>query len=197
MECKRLNSRNRILDTKELDLLQTELGEDIEPRTSLRSQTKVDTGGWLGNRPIWVSVTEEEILLCAAGKRPFFERVQLQDCTDSHYNPATGEVVIAPSEALICNQLTFHPGEAMALLTAIGIEESKWIGIDTPESMDEENPVASILHGLSAEEEPVNPEQEKDYAKTSNNMDPQEPDKSPDPTPPKFSKFAKYKAKNQ
>jgi hypothetical protein len=63
--------------------------------------------------------------------------------------------------------------------------------------MDEENPVASILQGLSAEEEPVNPEQEKDYAKTSNNMDPQEPDKSPDPTPPKFSKFAKYKAKNQ
>ena len=32
------------MDTKELDLLQTELGEDIEPRTSLRSQTKVDTG---------------------------------------------------------------------------------------------------------------------------------------------------------
>ena len=185
------------MDTKELDLLQTELGEDIEPRTSLRSQTKVDTGGWLGDRPIWVSVTEDEILLCAAGKRPFFERVQLQDCTHSHYNPATADVVIAPSEALMCNQLAFHPGEAMALLTAIGIEESEWTGIATPESRDEEDLAATILQGLSAKEEPVNPEQEEDYAETPDSMDSQESDEPPASSPPKFSKFAKYKAKNQ
>lgn len=185
------------MDTKELDLLQTELGEDIEPRTSLRSQTKVDTGGWLGDRPIWVSVTEDEMLLCAAGKRPFFERVQLQDCTDSHYNPGTGEVIIAPSEALMCNQLAFKPGEAMELLTAIGIEESEWTGIATTESGDEEVPVAVILQGLSAQEEPVNSEQGEEEADTTESSDPQESDEPPAPSPPKFSKFAKFKTNNQ
>ena len=185
------------MDAKEQELLQTEFGEDLEPRISLRSQTKVDTGGWLGDRPIWVSVTEDEIFLCAAGKRPFLERVNLQDCTDSHYNPSTGEVVIAPTEALMCNQLAFHPGEAMELLAAIGIEESEWTGSANQEYLDEEDPVAAILQGLSSKEEAVNPEQEEDYTETSESMEPQEPDEPPAPSPPKFSKFAKFKTNNE
>jgi hypothetical protein len=114
------------MDNKERELLTEEAGEDIEPRLSLRSQTKVDTGGWFGSTPLWLAVSEDEIFVLANGKRPYFERVSLQDCNETHYNPATGEIIIAPTEGLICNQLAFSPSEAMELLQTLGIEESQW-----------------------------------------------------------------------
>ena len=61
-------------------MVKTELGEDTKIRVSLRSHTKVDTGGWFCDRPVWVSLTSDEILLTAAGKRPFFERILIQNC---------------------------------------------------------------------------------------------------------------------
>ena len=114
------------MDNKERELLNEEAGEEIEPRLSLRSQTKVDTGGWFGSTPLWLAVSEDEIFVLAAGKRPYFERVSQQDCTESRYNPATGEIIIAPAEGLICNQLAFPPSEAIELLKILGIEESQW-----------------------------------------------------------------------
>ena len=119
----------------------------------------MDTGGWFGDRQVWASVTSDELFLVAAGKRPLLERVYLQDCYSSHYNPSSGEVVIA-TESLMCNQLAFHPGEAMELLKALGIEESNWTGnpeIFTQEEEPEEegDPVAAILKGLAAKEEPT------------------------------------------
>lgn len=114
------------MDNKERELLNEEAGEDIEPRLSLCSQTKIDTGRWWGKAPLWLAVSEEEIFVLAAGKRPYFERVSLQDCNETHYNPATGEIIIAPAEGLICNQLAFSPSEAMELLQTLGIEVSQW-----------------------------------------------------------------------
>jgi len=114
------------MNQKERELLEQEAGEDIEPHFSLCSQTKVDTGGWFGSSPLWLAVSEDEIFLLATGKRPYFERVSQQDCTETHYNPATGEIIIAPAEGLICNQLTFSPSEAMEILKTLGIEESQW-----------------------------------------------------------------------
>ena len=114
------------MDNKERELLNEEAGEDIEPRLSLCSQTKVDTGGWFGSTPLWLAVSEDEIFVLANGKRPYFERVSLQDCNETHYNPATGEIIIAPTEGLIFNQLAFPPSEAMEILKTLGIEESQW-----------------------------------------------------------------------
>ena len=94
-------------------MVKTELGEDTKIRVTLRSHTKVDTGGWFCDRPVWVSLTSDEILLTAAGKRPFFERILIQNCGESHYNAATGELVISPAESLMCKQLAFHPDEAI------------------------------------------------------------------------------------
>ena len=163
-----------ILDTKEQKLLKEEAGVDIAPLLSLRSQTKVDTGGWLGSKPVWVCVTSDELFLVAAGRRPFFERVSLQDCAGSHYNAATGEVVLSPTEALMCNQLALLPTEAMELLKAMGIEASQWTAKVAPAIPDEDDPVAAILRKLATSE----PAARKDAS-------------------PKPSKFAKFKAQNQ
>ena len=128
------------MDNKERELLNEEAGEDIEPRLSLCSQTKVDTGGWFGSTPLWLAASEDEIFVLAAGKRPYFERVSLQDCNESYYNPATSEIIIAPAEGLICNQLGFPPSEAIELLKILGIEESQWTHKVTQEATIPEIP---------------------------------------------------------
>lgn len=151
-------------------MVKAELGEDTKIRVSLRSHTKVDTGGWFCDRPVWVSLTSDEILLTAAGKRPFFERILIQNCGESHYNAATGELVISPAESLMCKQLAFHPDEAIELLKAIGIEESKWMNhsdLDLTETDD-----TRVL------EEPKPPRIETE------------------PSTTKPSRFAKFKNKN-
>lgn len=125
------------MDTKEEKLLKQEFGETIAPLLSLRSQTEVDTGGWLGARALWACLTSDELFLVAAGKRPFLEKVPLQDCTATHYNPATGEIVIAPAGSLLCNQLAFQPAQAMELLKAMGIAESQWAAKTDLPAMDE------------------------------------------------------------
>ena len=163
------------MNQKEIELLQEETGEEIEPRLSLCSQTKVDTGRWLGSTPLWVAVSSDELFILAAGKRPYFERVSLQDCEETHYNAATGEIIIAPTEGLICNQLAFSSTDAIELLKTLGIEESQWTHKVSQEPIIPQIPSPKI----SAPEVPT-------------------PEETENKSPPKTSKFAKYKAqKNQ
>ena len=161
-------------------MVKTELGEDTKIRVSLRSHTKVDTGGWFCDRPVWVSLTSDEILLTAAGKRPFFERILIQNCGESHYNAATGELVISPAESLMCKQLAFHPDEAIELLKAIGIEESKWMNHSdlVLTETDEKYDFITATDDTRVLEEPKPPRIETE------------------PSTTKPSRFAKFKNKN-
>ena len=89
----------------------------------LESQSKVDTGGWIGKKNIRVIVTPEELFLIALGKRPLVEYAPMQDCAQSRYNPSSGEIILAPAKSLKNHELLLPPLEAMKLLKALGVPE--------------------------------------------------------------------------
>ena len=113
-----------ILQEKEQELLRSKLDREITPMLILESQSKVDTGGWVGKKNIRVIVTPEELFLIALGKRPLVEYIPMQDCAQSRYNPSSGEIILAPAKSLKNHELSFPPLEAMKLLKALGVSES-------------------------------------------------------------------------
>ena len=113
-----------ILQEKEQELLRSKLDREITPMLILESQSKVDTGGWVGKKNIRVIVTPEELFLIALGKRPLVEYIPMQDCAQSRYNPSSGEIILAPAKSLKNHELSFPPLEAMKLLKALGVRET-------------------------------------------------------------------------
>ena len=113
-----------ILQTKEQELLKSKLDREINPVLIMETHSKVDTGSWLGKRNIRAIVTSEELFLIALGKRPLVEHVRLEDCTESRYNPSSGEMILAPATSLRNRELSLPPLEAMKLLKALGVPEN-------------------------------------------------------------------------
>ena len=111
----------------------------------LESQSKVDTGGWVGKKNIRVIVTPEELFLIALGKRPLVEYAQLEDCTESRFIPSSGEMVLAPATSLRNRELSLPPLEAMKLMKALGLTESTGKTVVNEHVNDESN----SLHNLS------------------------------------------------
>ena len=105
----------------------------------METNSKVDTGSWLGKRNIRAIVTPEELFLIALGKRPLVERAQLEDCTDSRYNPSSGEMILAPATSLRNRELSLPPLEAMKLMKALGLTESTGKTVVNEHVNDESN----------------------------------------------------------
>jgi hypothetical protein len=107
------------------------------------TRTRVDTGGWLwksrlvaccaasgspGERGQGASGSSRkagrqdgELVLFAAGKRPFVERVPFAQLGESFYNHVTGEVALAPAEGARVRKLRMSPVDGRALLKELGI----------------------------------------------------------------------------
>ena len=128
-----------ILLEKEQELLRSKLDREINPLLVMESHSKVDTGGWLGKRNIRAIVTSEELFLIALGKRPLVENAQLEDCTDSRYNPSSGEMILAPATSLRIRELSLPPLEAMKLMKALGLTESTGKTVVNEHVNDESN----------------------------------------------------------
>ena len=128
-----------ILLEKEQELLRSKLDREINPVLIMESHSKVDTGGWLGKRNIRAIVTSEELFLIALGKRPLVEHAQLEDCTDSRYNPSSGEMILAPATSLRNRELSLPPLEAMKLMKALGVPESTGKTVVNEHANDESN----------------------------------------------------------
>ena len=128
-----------ILQAKEQELLRSQLDRDIKTTLILESQSKVDTGGGLGKRNIRIIVTSEELFLIALGKRPLFENVKMEDCTESRYNPSSGEIILAPATSLRNNELSIPPVEAIKLLKAVGVTETTGTTIPSEHKNDGAN----------------------------------------------------------
>ena len=133
-----------ILLEKEQELLRSKFDREINPVLIMESHSKVDTGGWLGKRNIRAIVTSEELFLIALGKRPLVEHVKLEDCTDSRYNPSSGEMILAPATSLRNRELSLPPLEAMKLMKALGLTESTGKTVVNEHVNDESN----SLHNL-------------------------------------------------
>jgi hypothetical protein len=107
----------------ERELLYEEIG-DAEPQLCIRSSTRIDAGGWLRKAPVWLCIVDDMLVVLAVARRRYIAGHMFEECRDTHYNHATGELVIAPAEGHTLNRFAVTPSEALELMEAMGLEES-------------------------------------------------------------------------
>lgn len=93
-----------------------ELTDGAEPELLLCSRTRIDTGRWWRSTPVWICITESELILFSVSRRRYVERVPLADCHSARYLAATGELVIDSAEALRMKRIRLTPREALLAL---------------------------------------------------------------------------------
>ena len=57
--------------------------------------------------------------MLAVARRRYVARIAIADCPDSHYNHASGELVIEPGEALQFSRFKMSPREAIRILSIL------------------------------------------------------------------------------
>jgi hypothetical protein len=73
---------------------------------------------------VWSAATTKEVVLFAAGRRPFIEEIPFTHLYKSLYNHITGEVVFAPAEAESMTRIRLSPSHGFQLLAQIYQENS-------------------------------------------------------------------------
>ncbi len=90
-----------------------------EPRLKVRSKTRIDTGRWWRSSPLWLCVTDDELVLFAASRRKYLQRLPITDCRDSHYCHITGELVIEAAVEMRFSRFVMPPTDALRVLDAL------------------------------------------------------------------------------
>ncbi len=111
-----------IVPGKDWSLLKDLLGEDPEIYCFSRSRTKVDVGSWIRKRRVATFLTSDELVILAAGRRPYIESIPIADLGESRYNHVTGEFVPAPAPDRRLDGLKIQPHEALKLMANINKE---------------------------------------------------------------------------
>ena len=114
----------KLLNAVEHAILLTET-DGAEPRLSVRSNTRVDAGRWWRRTPLWVCVTEHDVVVLAAARRQYIQRLPLGQCQASHYCHTTGELVIEGSEDLRFSRLAMSPVDGLLVLDAIHLNKTQ------------------------------------------------------------------------
>ncbi len=96
-------------------LLYEETG-GVEPRMTVRSKTRIDTGRWWRPTPMWLCVMVDELVMLAVSRRRYVARLPLAECGATHYCHTTGELVVEPGEELTYSRFRVTPREALELL---------------------------------------------------------------------------------
>lgn len=99
----------------EQQLLREQVGVN-KATLSIRCRAKIDAGRWWRKTPLWLCVVEDELVMLAVARRSYAEKIAIAECPDSHYNPATGELVIEPGENLRFNRFKITLREAIQIL---------------------------------------------------------------------------------
>jgi len=99
----------------ERELLRVELG-DQAPLLTLRSNTRVDTGRWWRRSRLWLCLTEHDILLFAAHKRHYIQRMPIRDCQSSRYCHTAGALLLEPREDWRFSTIMLPPTDAIRVL---------------------------------------------------------------------------------
>lgn len=89
------------------------------PLLMFRTQTRVDTGGWLRRSVLWLCATDSEIILLTSGRRQYSEKIALTEAQNSWYCHTTGQLVIEPGERLRFHRVDLSPTDALQVLTHI------------------------------------------------------------------------------
>jgi len=102
----------------ETQLLREETG-GAEPTLCIRTGTRIDTGRWWCRSPVWLCVTNNELIMLAVARRRFFARIAMSDASASRYHHSSGELIIEPGEALPLRQFKLTPADALRILDII------------------------------------------------------------------------------
>ena len=103
------------MNKRELQLLQEEVGEAV-PRHTVRTKAYIDAGRWWRKTSVWICVMADELVMLAVARRRYIAKVPIADCAASHYNHATGELVIEPEEGLRFSRFPLSPRDALGVL---------------------------------------------------------------------------------
>jgi hypothetical protein len=79
----------------------------------------VDTGLWWRRSPLWLCVTQEDLILIAVARRHYARRVPLKNCAESRYCHETGKLLIAPAEGLEFSRISMSPGDALRVMNLL------------------------------------------------------------------------------
>jgi hypothetical protein len=109
------------LNSRERAVLNAETG-DADVLLAVRSRTRIDTGRWLWRTPLWLCVTDHDVVVLAAARRRYVQRVPITDCQGSHYCHTTGELVIEAGDDLRFRRLAMSPVDGLRVLQALDVE---------------------------------------------------------------------------
>ena len=84
-----------------------------------RSDTGLDVGHWMNKGLVWVAAEADELVLFAAGSRPFQEKIPFSHLYRSLYNHVTGDLVLAPAEGAKLTRIRIAPATAYQFLAQI------------------------------------------------------------------------------
>jgi hypothetical protein len=106
-------------DAPLLTRVERRLHEDLFPAGGgllVRTRTRADTGSWFGKSRVWACCVDDELVLFAAGKKPFVERIPFSELGGSFYNHVTGEVAFSPAADAFTRSIRVPPVEGRRLL---------------------------------------------------------------------------------
>ncbi len=99
--------------------LLSELVGGEKPLLLLKSGSRADVGAWFRKSSVWVCALPKQIVLFAAGRKPFSQKIPFSFLGESMYNHVTGEVVFAPAQGLSMRSVKLPPMDGYQLLAQI------------------------------------------------------------------------------
>ena len=114
------------MNPREQQLLNETIG-NAGTQLCLRSKTRIDTGRWWRRSPVWLCIAGDELVMLTVTRRRHLERIAIAECPDSHYNHATGELVIDPGESLRFSRFKMPPRDALRILNFLNPESQPQI----------------------------------------------------------------------
>lgn len=83
---------------------------------TLRTDTRIDTGKWWRKSRLWLTITEDHLILFAASRRGYAQAVPVAQCQQSHYCPTAGGLLLEPRETWRFNPVAVAPTQAVEVL---------------------------------------------------------------------------------
>lgn len=81
------------------------------------TDTRVDVGQWFHDSRVWLGLCDDTLLVCAAGRRPLRQRLELDALRGSVYNAVTGQLSLSPAPGALITHVDLPPveGEDLAV----------------------------------------------------------------------------------
>lgn len=98
------------------------LGLTVEPesiRMKVRSRTCIDVGLWWRQKPLWLVITDDTVVVFSISRRRHVEQVPVACCVDVRYTPSSGELVISSQPALRFPRLKMPASKALEVIELI------------------------------------------------------------------------------